>query len=236
MIGKIIKLGIFSLTIVSLSLLPYFGIQKLQAQVVTSLQDQAIENRVPFVPSVSIPGSSKFIKDTPFVAESGNLLGEYIRDVYKFLVGIAGIAATIMIAAGGIVWLFSSGNSSRISQAKEMITGAIIGLVLALGSYLILFNINSNLVNFNLEVGNTAVGCCEWSTIAMSRNGTTQPGSHYGLGCSKEYIETCQSYVIEAEEGAPTGLTTHVIASFYQGQQCNNIDTELSVLIDGTCQ
>jgi len=167
MIGKIIKLMAISVTLASFILLPNLNNHRLQAETLNELKQKAIEeNRVPFVPSVSIPGSSDFKKDVPYTSESGNYLGEYIRDVYKFLVGIAGIAATIMIAAGGIVWLFSSGNSSRISQAKEMITGAIIGLVLALGSYLILFNINSNLVHFNLPIKEVDfTGYCVCQTI-----------------------------------------------------------------------
>jgi len=63
-------------------------------------------------------------------------------------VGIAGILAVLMIAYGGVVWLFSGGASDKIGHAKELITGAIIGLVLALGSYFILNTINPKLVNF----------------------------------------------------------------------------------------
>jgi len=79
-------------------------------------------------------------------------LGEYIGGVYKFFVGIAGIVAVVMISLGGFIWLFSGGSPDKISKAKELILGAIFGLLLALGSYLILYTINPELINLKLNI------------------------------------------------------------------------------------
>jgi hypothetical protein len=75
-------------------------------------------------------------------------IGEYIGAVYKYAVAVAGILAVIMIIIGGLQWLSSGGNTDMISSAKKRILGAIIGLLLAVGSYTILYNINPELVNF----------------------------------------------------------------------------------------
>ncbi|MDP2586854.1 MAG: pilin [Candidatus Komeilibacteria bacterium] len=96
-----------------------------------------------FTPNISLPGFPK----TSNVDNS--LLGNYISALYKFLVGVAGIVAVIMIAIGGLLWLFSSGDSGKITKAKEIIIGAIIGLILVLGSWLILNTINPKLVEFS---------------------------------------------------------------------------------------
>ncbi|MBI4281071.1 hypothetical protein HY628_02660 [Candidatus Uhrbacteria bacterium] len=77
-------------------------------------------------------------------------LAEYIGVIYQYLVGIAGIFAAVMIMYAGIKWIFAAGDSSKISSAKETIVHAVMGLALALGSYLILRTINPSLVRFSV--------------------------------------------------------------------------------------
>lgn len=72
--------------------------------------------------------------------------GEYFLAFYVFFVGIVGILATIMVMYGGYRWIAAAGNASRIQGAKETMSGAIIGLVLALTSFLLLNLINPQLV------------------------------------------------------------------------------------------
>ena len=100
-----------------------------------------------FTPNISIPGS-EFKKGVTMQVE-GNLVGEYIAALYKFFVGIAGILAVVMITFGGVLWLFSGGSAEKIGKAKEIIFGAVIGLGLALGSYMLLNIINPRLVDFS---------------------------------------------------------------------------------------
>lgn len=97
--------------------------------------------------NIPIPGLEELSQEggAPVTSET---LPKYIGGVYKFLIGIAGILAVMVIAYGGIVWLFSGGASEKISHAKELIVGAVAGLLLALGSYLLLYTINPKLVNF----------------------------------------------------------------------------------------
>ncbi len=74
------------------------------------------------------------------VTDAGNFLGCYISSLYTFLVQAAIILAVLMIVIGGFKYLFALGNQGKLSDAKETIQVAIIGLVLALTSYL-LFNL-----------------------------------------------------------------------------------------------
>ncbi len=75
-------------------------------------------------------------------------IGEYLSTVYKYLIIFAGIVAVIVIIVAGIQWTASGGNSSTIESAKNRITGALTGLGLAVGSYVILYAINPELVSF----------------------------------------------------------------------------------------
>ncbi len=80
---------------------------------------------------------------------SGNGLHDYFNAWYKFLTGAVGIMATIMIMYGGFKWLTSRGGGD-VGQAKDIIFSALLGLVLALLSWVILNTINPQLLVISL--------------------------------------------------------------------------------------
>lgn len=100
---------------------------------------------VKFCAQTTIPGFGIFTKDicTPV---SSVTLANTVAGMYKFIAGIAGIAAVIVMMAGGYVWLFAGGNASKVTEAKSLITSAVLGLFLVLGSYMILNLINPELI------------------------------------------------------------------------------------------
>lgn len=94
---------------------------------------------VTFIPQVPIPG---FTGGTV----TSRTFGEYLRAFYVFFIGVVGILATIMVMYGGYRWIAAAGNASQISAAKTTVTNAIIGLVLAFTSFILLQLINPSLV------------------------------------------------------------------------------------------
>lgn len=74
-------------------------------------------------------------------------IGEYLVALYKFAVPVGAILATVVIMVAGLVWM-TSGVTGSLSTAQEWIRNAIIGLVLLLGSYVVLRTINPDLVTF----------------------------------------------------------------------------------------
>lgn len=77
-------------------------------------------------------------------------INELIAWFYYFIVGISGFAAFIMLVWGGFQWLTSAGNPARISEAKDRLTSAFLGLIIILASFLILQVINPELVTLRL--------------------------------------------------------------------------------------
>lgn len=69
----------------------------------------------------------------------------YFNKFLSIAIGLAGALAVIMIIIGGVEWM---GNDSIFgkTKAKERITSAILGLLIALGSYALLNTINPDLV------------------------------------------------------------------------------------------
>ena len=79
--------------------------------------------------------------DSPF-------LTDYIAQVYKYAVTVTTVLSTVVIIFAGVLWLTSGGNAAQIDNAKKLIARALTGLLLAVGSYTILWTINPQLVEF----------------------------------------------------------------------------------------
>lgn len=80
-----------------------------------------------------------------------------ISNIYSISIGIAAILAVIMIIWGGIVRATTESVSGK-GIANDHIQSAFLGLLILVGSYLILRTINSQLVNINLGLGTPVVG------------------------------------------------------------------------------
>lgn len=100
---------------------------------------------IEFKPAIPIPGLP--LQDGKIIINPGTL-GEYIAALYKFFVGALAIVAVVIIMIAGFRWLFAGGSSERVGSAKEMISNSIVGLVIALTSYLLFNMLNPGLVNY----------------------------------------------------------------------------------------
>ncbi len=74
---------------------------------------------------------------------------DYLKVIYTYFIYVIGIIAVAYIGWGGFEWMMAAGNAEKIGKAKDTIQGAFIGLLLAVGSYVLLGTINSRLVNID---------------------------------------------------------------------------------------
>lgn len=72
--------------------------------------------------------------------------GKYLNIMIKLIIGISTVLAMVMIVLGGMEYMTSELISSK-EAGKEKVRNAILGLLLALGAYLILYTINPTLLN-----------------------------------------------------------------------------------------
>ncbi|MGC9048665.1 MAG: hypothetical protein ACP5IX_00355 [Patescibacteria group bacterium] len=86
----------------------------------------------------------------PFLPSCPSTPADYLSGLYKLAVYAGVIAVIIQITIAGIQYATSADNTSKQKEAREQIKDAIIGLVLLLGSVLILRTINPDLVKLNL--------------------------------------------------------------------------------------
>lgn len=92
--------------------------------------------------------------ETPTTTKT--LLPEYIRYLFNFAVITAGIIAFVSLVFGGFRYLSSAGNPTVMSDAKNQVQAGVLGLGIVLVSFLILTQINPQLIN--LEIGKTEFG------------------------------------------------------------------------------
>ena len=109
---------------------------------------RAVTSSATFTPNVPIPGL--FPENGQSEPIDANIAGRYIRALYIYFVGIVGVLAVVMIMYAGFLWITAAGNSSKISEAKEHMNGAVIGTILALTSFLLLQLINPQLVSLRI--------------------------------------------------------------------------------------
>jgi hypothetical protein len=85
--------------------------------------------------------------------ENITTLQGYLEGLYKFGIAIVAILAVVMVAVGAFMYIVSSaGNVAKMANAKEIITNALVGLVMALLAWLILFVINPDLIGSGLNM------------------------------------------------------------------------------------
>lgn len=73
---------------------------------------------------------------------------DYTNRIYQFAVVIGISLAVLMIIFGGYKYMGSSGDPQSIAEAKEILVGAVVGLVLILLTRLILATIDPQLLKF----------------------------------------------------------------------------------------
>jgi len=82
---------------------------------------------------------------------SAGLTG-YLKYIFSFALAAAAFLAMAQITIAGAQWIASGASVTSVESAKGRITDAITGLILAFGSYLILYTINPDLVNMRLDL------------------------------------------------------------------------------------
>jgi len=83
------------------------------------------------------------IEEIP-LAEKPTELNSYVKALFQFGIAVIGIVSMGAIMIGGYLYIFAAGG--KTDKAKQMITNALLGLGLALTSWIIVYTINPDLV------------------------------------------------------------------------------------------
>ena len=77
---------------------------------------------------------------------SGNL-NDIIINVINIILGVVGLIAVVMVILGGISYMTSAGDSSKVKKGKDTILYGIIGLIIVGLAYAIVNFVIANIIN-----------------------------------------------------------------------------------------
>jgi ABC-type sugar transport system permease subunit len=89
--------------------------------------------RLKDLPDNQKPSACAEVPDNPITGKDG-----IITKVVHLLLIVIGVASIIMIMVGGLQYILSSGDPARVNSAKNTILYAVIGLVVAVLSQVII--------------------------------------------------------------------------------------------------
>jgi len=140
--------------------------------------------------------------------------GDYVNTIFKIAIGLCGALAVIMIIIGGIQYM---GNESIFgkTEAKGQITNAILGLLIAIGSYALLNTINPDLLKTNIAI-KQVIASIEEENITTVGTGAVING---------ETIKITPGYAT-----ACTGGITSIPSNMGSGQICRDLLNKLTTL------
>lgn len=149
-------------------------------------------------------------------------IGEVFARLYVWGIGFVALAAFLMLTWGGVLYMIAGDRDP--SDAKNKMRNAIYGLLLALGSYLILYTINPALVNINkLELPEikqavpttdeppaTPNGFCARKGIILcaKTTSTSCPGGWFYPTFSDDAFRQCEACTQKLNEGQPLSSCT----------------------------
>lgn len=100
---------------------------------------------IPAIGSLSIAASASaqsIVDNTSEAYKSGNYTLNGILslgiDLTTWILGIVGSLTLVMFIYAGFTMLISAGNAQKVSQAKNILTAAVVGLAIVFCSYLII--------------------------------------------------------------------------------------------------
>jgi type IV secretory pathway VirB2 component (pilin) len=195
------KKFILHILILIITLVGFFSpVYKIQAQTSAS-PDQSYHFLAPLPcdKGTGCVGGKLTTFDPTSTDAQNSKIGEYLNMMIRIFIGLCAVLAVIMIVIGGIEYMTTELVSSK-EAGKERITQAILGLLLALGAWTLLYTINPNLLNTDLSSLTT-----QTVDVALTNSIYTKvdtPGNDYSARCTTIPSGPCSSANLSSTFGA----------------------------------
>lgn len=99
----------------------------------------------------------------------------YVNGAFRFVLGVAGILAVIMIIYAGFTYMTTDAFQKK-EAGREIISNAVKGLLLAIGTWIIINTINPKLLQFNLIIPKPTVPTTANEPLRYGAGSPTCPG------------------------------------------------------------
>lgn len=152
-----------------------------------------------YQPLVNIPG-----------LPSGGVvdISAYLVGLYNFLLSIVGILAVIMLIIGGMRYITAAGSGGSVTGAKESIRDALLGLILALMSWVIVSTINPDVLYLR-QPGAAFNKSDATQTALIGRCYKTSASEETSCICKDNYTPSATEVTTEAQCQAACSISPH---------------------------
>lgn len=116
------------------------GINSLEMSFLKVSAQRPLEIIYPEIPGATTPTTTK------------TTLPDYIRYIFQFSLFLGALIALGSFIYGGVRYLTSTGNPSKIKDAQSQITSGMLGLLILSGAYIILNTINPELLSLKVSL------------------------------------------------------------------------------------
>ncbi|KKU48093.1 MAG: hypothetical protein UX68_C0022G0018 [Parcubacteria group bacterium GW2011_GWA2_46_9] len=101
----------------------------------------------PLIPSGCISSQGYDAQGRPLPREECGLkeMVKVAVNISKLILGVLGSVTLLFFIYGGFVWITAAGNTQRIEQGKKVFESALVGLIIVLSSWLIIYFITAAL-------------------------------------------------------------------------------------------
>jgi len=251
-IGKILTVGALTVFL----FFPALGFVSAQGGFVGPTQAEAQGSASDYTLLARLPGISENPNCTPLVVNpdgstSGGCqtnLSTYLPGAFKLIISLCAVLAFLVLTYGGVLYMTSDAVWDK-SQGKTYITNALIGLGLAIASYVILYTINPGILSFQLNMNQpstTAQSAADVAAIqaaSATASGLTASGADLLSGSTLAADQSNRATLASADIGVnnpPCGTQT---SSGVLTSNCTDVNLikqpvmdDLSQVMAGTCQ
>lgn len=140
---------------------------------------------------------------------------DWIHYIFIFALAIVGLAIIYTLVYAGIEWMTAGDNSGRMSDARSRIKDAVIGLLILLGSYIILNTINPDLLTLKRNIIQVDIG----KSGGVSQRKKDGQICYNNFECESGKCDTTAGNVFAAGKCAGTG-SSFPLHSRVIGQEC----------------
>lgn len=141
-------------------------------------------------------GDAKEGKNCNYSLNSFVKLGISLSNI---ILGIVGSLTLLMFIYGGVILLTSAGNTERVSKGKEIILGAVVGLLIVFGSYTLIDFIVNRVFEAKINGQNAFTGSAPKDTSGPKEALPTDCSKHTPVGACVASGE-CKGSVIATKE------------------------------------
>lgn len=190
---------------------------------------QAVDTDTTYTPLAKLPGFEGSF-DTKPSPSNPCPFGKYINVLIKLFIGIAAVLAMVMIIIGGIQYMTSDLISSK-EAGKKMILNAVLGLILALGSWAILNTLNpqllkaclGNLPEAKITIDNETEldAWNKYSNLSSKSNSCKEGYVNVKTYGNPQYINVCKSVSVNLKNIIEKAKKEGIILSGYGSRSYN---------------